>query len=563
MAALACAAPAHEHDAPSAAPAAVPVAEVVAVAGGELAGARVAEGSEVLTWKGIPYAAPPVGDLRWKAPAAAAPWEGPRDATAFSKACWQPQSNPESFYGGAAIDRSEDCLYLNVWSAAQRSDEARPVMVWIHGGALQTGSGSTPWYDGTALAEKGVVLVTINYRLGPMGFLAHPALSAESDPPSSGNYGILDQIAALGWVRDNIASFGGDPRNVTIFGESAGSWSVCYLQASPLARGLFHRVIGQSGGVFGPMPALRADAAAGDEAPEASGALGPVEPAEAAGVRFAAALGIAGEGDAAALRAKTAEEIYDALAEYDQRVLWLRPNVDGWVYPQPIYDLFAAGRHHQVPAIVGSNADEGTALWGEVAPTTVAAYRDAVESRYGEFAAEVLAAYPAASDADAKPAFLELQGDDVFAWHMRTWARLASASGAPTWLYFFSRVPPGAESETYGSYHAAEIVYAFDQLGNGRPHTWEPTDEKLADLMSAYWVSFATDGDPNAEGLPTWPPYSVASDQALELGDEVRVVDALKRDRLDVFDRFYEARRSAGRRDGAGQEAPSGGAGAP
>ena len=231
-------------------------------------------------------------------------------------------ANPESFYGGGPIERDENCLFLNVWSAAKQSDEARPVMVWVHGGALVTGTGATPWYDGTALAKKGVVLVTINYRLGPMGFLAHPALSAESNPPSSGNYGILDQIAALQWVRDNIEAFGGDPKNVTIFGESAGSWSICYLQATPLARGLFHRAIGESGGVFDPMAPL-------------AKATGDVAPAEEAGVRLAKALGLEGEVTAAALRAKTPEEIYDTMAKGGGRgAFWFRPNVDGWVYPQ-------------------------------------------------------------------------------------------------------------------------------------------------------------------------------------------------------------------------------------
>jgi para-nitrobenzyl esterase len=519
----------------------------VTTASGPVTGAPVADDPTVLVWKGIPYAAPPVGELRWKPPAPAPSWQGARDATAFSKACWQPDPVPGSFYGSGAVERSEDCLYLNVWSAAKKSDEARPVMVWVHGGALVTGSGGSPWYDGTALAQKGIVSVTINYRLGPMGFLAHPALSAESSPPSSGNYGILDQIAALRWVRDNIGAFGGDPQNVTIFGESAGSWSICYLQATPLARGLFHRAIGESGGVCDPMRKLAEPA-------------GELEPAEAAGVRLAKALGVEGDATAAALRAKTPEEIFDTMAENGGRgAFWFRPNVDGWVYPQPIHDLFASGQHSDVPLMVGSNADEATALFEAAAPATVAAYRKAVESRYGEFAKDVLAAYPAASDADAKTAFFDLQGDDVFAWQMRTWARLASApKTSPVFLYYFSRVPPGPEAEKYGSYHAAEIVYAFDNLKKGRAHTWQPADEALAATMSAYWVSFAKDGDPNEEGLPPWPRYDIATDQALELGDEVRVLDALKKDRLDVLDRFYESERLKAAGSGAPEkQAPS------
>jgi para-nitrobenzyl esterase len=564
LASIACARPASEQPAASSAPAADPVQAEIATEHGLIAGAPSADDPTVLVWKGIPYAAAPVGDLRWKPPAPAVDWKGVRDAKVFGSACWQPEPNPESFYGGGPIERDENCLFLNVWSAAKQSDEARPVMVWVHGGALVTGTGATPWYDGTALATKGVVLVTINYRLGPMGFLAHPALSAESSPSSSGNYGILDQIAALQWVRDNIGAFGGDPKNVTIFGESAGSWSICYLQATPLAHGLFHRAIGQSGGVFGPMPRLAAGA--GDASPPRA----DFEPAESAGVHLAEALGVEGDASvatAAALRAKTPEEIYDAMAKAGGRGrFWFRPNVDGWVYPQPIYDLFAANRHSPVPLMVGSNADEGTALWGATAPTTLAAYQTAVETRYRNFAQEVLAAYPAATDGDAKAAYLDLQGDDVFAWQMRTWARLASApQSSPVFLYYFSRVPPGPESETYGSYHAAEIVYAFDNLKKGRSsHTWQPADEALADTMSSYWVSFAKDGNPNEEGLPPWPRYAIATDQALELGDEIRVLDALKKERLDLLDRFYESERAAAAGLGASEQkqAPSAASGA-
>jgi len=558
---LACARPASDQHASTAAPATDPVQAQIGTQNGLVEGEPTADDPAVLAWKGIPYAAPPVGELRWKAPAPAPAWEGVRPAKAFSRACWQPDANPGSFYGGAQLDRDEDCLYLNVWSAAKSSNEARPVMVWVHGGALVTGTGSTPWYDGTALANKGVVLVTINYRLGPLGFMAHPALTAEASPASSGNYGILDQIAALRWVRDNIAAFGGDPGNVTIFGESAGSWSICYLQATPLARGLFHRAIGQSGGVFDPMPRLATSSGGAPHRPD-------FVPAESAGIRFAEALGVAGDAKpetAAALRAKTPREIYDGMANAGGRGrFWFRPNVDGWVYPQPIYDLFAAKQHSAVPLMLGSNADEGTALWGAAAPTTVAAYRKALETRYRDFAEEVLAAYPAASDGDAKAAYLELQGDDVFAWQMRTWARLASATGAPAYLYFFSRVPPGPESETYGSYHAAEIVYAFDNLEKGKAHTWQPADEALADTMSSYWVSFAKDGDPNEEGLPPWPRYDAATDQALELGDEVRVLDALKKDKLDLLDRFYASERGAAAAPAANEQkqAPSAASGA-
>jgi para-nitrobenzyl esterase len=418
-------------------------------------------------------------------------------------------------------------------------------MVWIHGGGLRTGSGASAWYDGTALARKGVVVVTINYRLGVLGFLAHPALTAESAHGSSGNYGLLDQVAALEWVRENIAAFGGDPQNVTIFGESAGSWSVNYMVATPLAKGLFHRAIGESGGNFAVMAALHP---AADQI---------VDSAEEIGERYAAALGLDDNVTAADLRAKTAEDLYEALAGGAR--FSARANVDGWVYPEQIYSMFAAGRQNDVPIMAGSNADEGTSLWGRFAPDTAADHRTRVENRFGDFADEILAAYPAESDADARQANLDMQTDDVFAWQMRTWARLTETVSSPAYLYYFSRVPPGPEAEVYGAYHAAEIPYAFNNLDRGRPHTWEQTDRDLADLMSTYWANFATNGDPNGDSLPHWPPYTSDTDEALELGDEVSVVAGLKRARLDVLDAYHASRRARLREEIQEQPSESGG----
>ena len=517
----------------------------VTIGDGPIRGVASAESEGIVSFKGIPYAAPPVADLRWQPPQPVEPWGEELDASEFSKHCWQPQRNPESFYGGPPIERSEDCLYLNVWTGASQADEGRPVMVWIHGGGLVTGSGASAWYDGSALARKGVVVVTINYRLGLLGFLAHPVLTAESSRASSGNYGLLDQVAALEWVSDNIAAFGGDPGNVTIFGESAGSWSVNYMVATPLAKELFHRAIGQSGGNFGVMPALHPSA---DQI---------VDSAEEIGERFAQAMGFDEDVTAADLRGKSAEELYEALA--DGARFSARGNVDGWVYPEQIYSIFANGRQNDVPIMVGSNGDEGTALWGRFAPETAAEHRSRVEERFGDFAGAVLAAYPAAADSEARDASLDLSADDVFAWQMRTWARLQETVSSPAYLYYFSRVPPGPEAETYGSYHAAEIVYAFDNLTRGRPHTWEQTDHDLADLMSSYWVNFAAHGDPNGESLPQWPPYASETDEALELGDEVRVVGGLKRERLDVLDAYHASRR-ASLRDTM-REQPSGSSG--
>ena len=486
--------------------------------------------SGILKFSGIPYAAPPVGDLRWQAPQAAAAWEGTRDATAFSPTCWQPLGAPGSFYDVGDIERSEDCLYLNVWTGAEHAGAALPVMVWIHGGGLQTGSGSTSLYDGESLAGRGVVLVTINYRLGPMGFMAHPELSAENEAGGSGNYGILDQIAALQWVQANIARFGGDPGQVTIFGESAGAWSVNYLTATPLAAGLFQRAIGHSGGIFWPMPQL------------ADG--------ESQGEQIAAQLG---ESDLTALRAAPAEEIYRAAGEAGAGLL-VGVN-DGRVFPRDIHDIFAAGEQNDVDTIVGFNSDEGTALFAGAGGVTVADYRQSLEDTYGEHADAMFAVYPAETDEEARVAAYMNTADNYFAWQMRTWARLQSSTGARSVrMYYFSRVPPWDEAETYGAYHAAEIIYAFDNLhksGEVRDeigpfnHAWDDTDRELARTMASYWVNFAATGDPNGDGRPDWPVYDPSADGVLELGDTIGVIQGLLKDRLDAFDAYYEDLRGS------------------
>lgn len=488
--------------------------------------------SGVLKFAGIPFAAAPVGDLRWRPPQPAVAWEGGRDATKFSASCWQPLSPPGSFYDTGDIERSEDCLYLNVWTGAEHAEAALPVMVWIHGGGLQTGSGSTLLYDGESLADRGVVLVTINYRLGPMGFLAHAELSGESAMGASGNYGILDQVAALQWVQANIAAFGGDPGRVTIFGESAGSWSVNYLTATPLAAGLFHRAIGHSGGIFWPMPRL-ADA-------------------ESQGVQVAERLGA---GDLGAMRSASVEEVYEA-AGASELPTFVGIS-DGHVFPKDVHDIFAAGEQNDVDTIVGFNSDEGTALFAAPGGITVANYREVLAGTYGEHADAMFAVYPAEDDDQARVAAYQNTADQFFAWQMRTWARLQSHTGEkPIRMYYFSRVPPWDEAETYGSYHAAEIVYAFDNLHKSGElrgdeigpfnHAWDDTDRALADTMASYWVNFAATGDPNGDGLPDWPVYDPDADGVLELGDKIGVIQGLLKDRLDAFDAFYQDLRGNG-----------------
>ena len=504
---------------------------VVTVEGGQLAGAPSPLGDEVMVYRGVPFAAPPVGDLRWRPPEPPAAWEGVRDATAAAPACMQ---NPlpaavRTFYD-AGVDRmDEDCLYLNVWTAAGPDDRA-PVLVWIHGGGLSIGNGADITYDGTRLAQRGVVLVTINYRLGAFGYLAHPLLSAESGHGASGNYGLLDQVAALGWVQRNIAAFGGDPSRVTIFGESAGSWSVNQLMATPLARGLFHAAIGESGGGFGPR---------GGAAPRAE--------IEAAGERFVEAL--LGDGAAPSLEAMRAASA-DAVQGVAPDLVRSTANVDGWVFPDTVYDIFAAGRQHDVPVIVGSNADEMTMLGGAAGAETVEQYRETIRNEYGEHADALLEVFPAATDEEAQKARMASGTDATFGWEMRTWARMMETVSSPAYLYFFSRVPPAPDADRYGAYHTAEIPYVFDNFGVS-PHPYanrdySDTDRRLSDILASYWVNMAATGDPNGEGLPEWPAYDPEADAALHVGDTITVEQGIRRERLDFFDRYYAAQREGG-----------------
>jgi para-nitrobenzyl esterase len=471
----------------------------------------------VRVYKGIPYAAPPVGDFRWRSPKPVASWQGVRDAHEFSEQCMQTPYPATSIYRSAPQPTSEDCLYLNVWTAAKSAGERRPVMVWIHGGALTRGSGSTTAYDGESLAKKGVVLVTINYRLGVFGFLAHPELTKESDRNASGNYTLLDQIAALEWVKKNIGGFGGDPKLVTIFGESAGSWSVNYLMATPLAKGLFQRVIGESGGAFGPMRKLAE--------------------AEETGKKFAASVGA---GSIADLRSKPAEELLKASATSS-----FPPNVDGWMLPTDVYTIFASGKQNDVPLLAGSNADEGTSLSPWPANGSAAGFIAQIHARFGADADAFLKLYPAGNDEEAKASHYASFRDSSFGWQMRTWVRLATKTGqSKAYLYYFSRVPPGPESSRYGAYHASEIAYVFDNLDLlKRP--FEDPDHRLAEAMSSYWVNFAATGDPNGKGLAKWPAYRQGEDVAIELGDRVKPVGNLHQAALDLLDAHNASLRGA------------------
>ena len=487
-------------------------ADVVKVESGQLSG-TAGNSSEIRVFKGIPYAAPPIGDLRWRAPKSPAAWQSVRVADKFAATCMQTPYAEGSPYHAAAEPVSEDCLYLNIWTGAKSEKDRRPVMVWIHGGALTRGSGSLPFYDGEELAKKGVVLVTINYRLGVFGFYAHPELTKESDRNSSGNYGILDQIAALEWVQKNIVAFGGDPKRVTIFGESAGSWSVNVLTATPLAKGLFQRAIGESGAFFGPLPKL--------------------EESENRGLQIAKQY----HADSlAAMRAVPAADLMKASGEL------ARPTVDGWLLPQQIYAIYAAGKQNDVPMILGSNADEGT-------PFTPAAvksetFKSLAKTRFGDQADAYLKIYPAGSDEDAHASSAAAMRDQTFGWEMRTWARLETKTGkSKVFMYYFTRVPPGPFGAKLGAYHASEIAYVFHNVKSS-----QDADHRLTDAMSSYWVSLAAWGDPNKKNptLPKWPPYQIKSDLAMGFGGErIATTEVPNKSALDFLDAWSAKQRAA------------------
>jgi para-nitrobenzyl esterase len=495
--------------------------------------------SQVRIFKGIPYAAPPIGELRWRPPAPVREWPGVRQASAFATPCMQAplvapppgvaaaqfEENQKVYekgvgYLGLTGPSSEDCLYLNVWTAAQSAGERRPVMVWIHGGGLAWGSPSLLVTDGTALAKQGVVLVSLNYRLGIFGFLAHPELTQESPRHSSGNYGFLDQLAALQWVQRNIGAFGGDPQNVTIFGQSAGSWSVNVLQASPLAKGLFRRAIGQSGAYLQGVGSFsttwrvfRLDTRAA---------------AERAGLEYGRSIGAASLSE---LRARSADEVQRTTNRAD-----FVASVDGWVLPDDVRTIFARGRQNDVPVLIGWNANEGDTL--PPIALNAAAFREQAGREYGGRADDFLRLYPATTDDEARASDRAYVRDFFGGLQMRAWARAQKTPGrSPAYLYFFDRVSP----DVHGAYHGSEILYAFHNVGlSARPMT--VVDRKLSDLMAAYWVNFATTGNPNGKDLPTWPRYDDRNEQVLGLGDRVEARSIPYQPALDFLRAHFDLR---------------------
>ena len=461
---------------------------------------------DVSVFRGIPYAQPPVGALRWKPPLPVKPWKGVRPATMFGPAAPQTPSTG----GGITEDiwQDEDCLYLNVWTPAKSANEKRPVMVWIHGGGFQIGSTSMPSYDGVRLAQKGVVVVSINYRLHYFGQFAHPWLTEESEHKASGNYSLLDQIQALKWVQANIREFGGDPDRVTLFGESAGSRSITLLVASPLARGLFHRGICQSGAV--------------------RDVSTPREIRERQCMQIVEKLGVK---SLEALR-KVPWEDFSRAGEMDAN-----PIVDGWVIPRDPAVLYAEGDLNNVPLIIGINADEASLFLVRSKIDTPEKYTSYIKRVHADRADKILEAYADIAQSDVKEAMNRISTDSTMLLPALKQARWLEKTGVPAYFYFFTRIPPTPLGKAAKVHHGAEIPYVMGLLTE-RWGKAESVDLDLSTAMMTYWTRFAESGDPNAEGLPRWPVYNSQTDAYLDLGNEIKAGTALQKDKTSLWERF-------------------------
>jgi len=507
--------------------------ERVKVAGGLLEG--VLDGnSGIASFKGIPFAEPPVDNLRWKPPRTPLKWKGVRKADAFG-----PRAMQNPIFGDMGFRSNgmgEDCLYLNVWTPAASGKEKMPVLVYFYGGGFNAGDGSEARYDGGSMAKKGIVAVTVNYRLGVFGFLAHPGLTRESAHHASGNYGLLDQCAALEWVRRNIAAFGGDPGRITIAGESAGSSSVSALMASPLSKDMIAGAIGESGSSVG-NSRTRAEA-------------------EQAGSKFAAGLGIGDAPSLADLRRMTADKLLEAAGK--PGVQWFWPIVDGYFLPKPAADIYSAGKQARVPLLVGSNSEEGSWTWfmGGAKPTADN-YRAALKKAYGDAADSVFKLYPASGEAGVMSVAQDLASDRFISLETWRWLDLATQTGGkPTFYYLYSHPRPSMRPEqvdavpglaggvvkgkkpadqpppAHGACHSCEIEYAMGNLDSNKVYAWAPEDYAVSKVMQDYFANFIKTGDPNGPGLPEWPRYDAGKRQVIDVNTRAEPVRVRERYKL-------------------------------
>ncbi len=488
---------------------------------GKISGVTLDPESGLQVFRGIPYAQPPIGDFRWRPPQSVDSWEGVRACYTFGPASIQKMGR------NATQEQSEDCLYLNVWTTRGGDRSAKlPVMVWIHGGGLNRSWGHKEFYDGTAFAKNGVVLVSINYRLGALGFLAHPALSAESPRGVSGNYGILDQIAALEWTQRNIAAFGGDPGNVTIFGESAGGTSVVALCSSPLSKGLFHKAIIQSPWMFGYIDEL-----ASPNIVKLKETVSNTPSAEQLGLDWAETKVVGSSAESLkALRALAPSEILDLVSYYRTRV-----TIDGWVLPVHPANVFAKGQQADVPVIIGTTRDEGAYFRGFVEIE----HRDDLEKKlvafYGRSAKEVLAHYQGETPAELEQAGVQFVTDAWFVHPARQLLEGMQQVASSAFQYDFAK--PNSRNPGLGAPHAIELRYVFNTLNNTDEF---PENKVLADKVMNYWIQFAKTGNPNSPGLPNWPEYTVSRKRYLIFDDEISIEKDLRKRVSDTLDAVIE-----------------------
>lgn len=502
----------------------------------------------ITVFKGIPYAAPPVGDLRFRAPAPAARWDGVRDASAFGASC--PQITPYA----AKLTMSEDCLTANVWTGARAAGEKRPVFVWIYGGGFNEGTGSDANFDGEGLAKKGLVVVTYNYRLGPLGFLSTPELDKESGHNASGNFGLLDDVALLQWVKRNIAAFGGDPANVTIAGQSAGAGTVQFMTMSPLARGLFKHGIGESQ-VRDP----------GDlELRYLATSYRTKDSASRQGQQYMADKGVT---SIAQLRTMPWQDVMKGTSTADTTIYTgtgshpplFRPIIDGWILPQGYRKTLDAGALSPITYAAGNNKDESGAVTEAAiaarrarpqtgplrggAPTTsvtLAAYQSWAHTKFGPMAEEFLRLYPATNDDEAAHANNDAARDNgrMSTW---LWARAWSKKvKIPLYTYFWTHALSGPSKEMAGAFHGSEINYVFNNL-DATDLPWTPEDRKIGDIMSSYWANIAKRGNPNGPGLPVWPAWDAAKPQVMEVGDHFAPMTIGTPAKRSFWDRFFQA----------------------